>query len=246
MRILFTCLFCLLLSPLSLALPVEPQKECVILLHGLARTSSSMAKIEDALQKENYRVVNIDYASREHAIDKLASIAISEGLKTCRIYRPNHINFVTHSLGGILVRQYLSTNKIVELKRVVMLGPPNNGSEVVDNLKGMPGFKALNGPAGQQLGTSATDTPKLLGPVDFELGVIAGTQSINLILSNYLPNPDDGKVSAQSTKVEGMKDFIALPTTHTFMMKNEKVINQTLHFLKHGLFNVEDKTPNRL
>ena len=100
----------------------------------------------------------------------------------------------------------------------------------------MPGFEVLNGPAGLQLGTGDTDIPRQLGPVDFELGVIAGTQSINLILSTYLPATDDGKVTVASAQVEGMRDFITLPVTHPMMMKNATVIAQTLHFLQHGVF----------
>jgi len=134
------------------------------------------------------------------------------------------------------VRQYLNNHDIKELHRVVMLGPPNQGSEVVDTLRNTPGFEAFNGPAGMQLGTSDADIPRKLGPVDFELGVIAGTQSINLILSLYLPGIDDGKVTVEGAQVEGMKDFIALPVTHPMMMKNADVIAQTLYFLKLGKF----------
>ncbi len=210
--------------------------ECVILLHGLARTSSSMHTLETRLSKEGYIVNNIDYPSRNFSVEKLADIAIKEGIGLCRKKSTTRISFVTHSLGGILVRQYLKDHKLRDIGRVVMLGPPNQGSEVVDNLKNVPGFELINGPAGQQLGTKASDVPKSLGPVDFELGVIAGTQSINLLLSTLLPNPDDGKVSVESTKVKGMKDFIALPTTHPFMMKNEEVIKQIIQFLKHGKF----------
>jgi len=215
--------------------------ECVILLHGLARSASSMETLEQALSTNGYIVSNIDYPSRKHAIEKLAPLAIKGGIEYCRENSATRINFVTHSLGGILVRLYLKTNSLPDIGRVVMLGPPNQGSEVVDNLKDMPGFELINGPAGQQLGTGSSDIPISLGPVNFELGVIAGTQSINLLLSTMLPNPDDGKVSVESTKVKGMKDFIALPTTHPFMMKNEMVIKQTLHFLKNGSFLTEKK-----
>lgn len=214
-------------------------EDCVILLHGLARTASSMEKLQEKLQQADYLVVNVDYASRKHPIPSLADMAIGDGLLACRYKKAKRINFVTHSLGGILVRQYLSSKNIPELHRVVMLGPPNQGSEVVDSLRDVPGFEALNGPAGMQLGTSSTDIPRQLGPVDFELGVIAGTQSINLILSTYLPGTDDGKVTLESAQVKGMKDFIALPVTHPMMMKNSKVIDQTLYFLKQGSFNLE-------
>lgn len=211
-------------------------KECVVLLHGLARTADSMNKLEAALLEENYLVVNIDYPSRKHSVEDLANKAVGEGLDSCTAAGATRTHFVTHSLGGILVRAYTEQHEKVDIGRVVMLGPPNQGSEVVDNLRGTPGFKWLNGPAGMQLGTDRADVPKSLGPVNFELGVIAGTQSINLILSTFLPNPDDGKVSVEATKVEGMTDFMALPATHPFLMRNEAAIEQTLHFLKNGSF----------
>ena len=126
-----------------------------------------------------------------------------------------------------------------------MLGPPNKGSEVVDKLKYIPGFKFLNGPAGMRLGTGSEDIPKSLGPVNFELGVIAGTKSINLILSYYLPNPNDGKVSVESAKIDGMCEFVTLPTTHPFMMKNKLVIKEVIHFLKQGKFKSETTIEKR-
>ena len=210
--------------------------ECVVLLHGLARTSGSMNEMEQRLTDEGYFVANIDYPSRKEEILKLSDIAVGDGLNLCRKNNSSPVNFVTHSLGGILVRQYYKNHSPENIKRVVMLGPPNNGSEVVDSLKNMPGYELLNGPAGMQLGTEGTSIPKSLGAVNFELGVIAGTKSINLILSTFLPNPDDGKVSVESAKVDGMCGFVALPVTHPFLMKNEKVINEVIEFLAYGEF----------
>ena len=210
--------------------------ECVVLLHGLARTSNSMNELETKLTDEGFYVVNVDYPSRSKGIFELSEIAVTDGINKCSKNNSLPINFVTHSLGGILVRQYYKNHPPSNVKRVVMLGPPNNGSEVVDNLKEMPGYELLNGPAGMELGTSNSDIPKALGPVNFELGVIAGTQSINLILSAFLPNPDDGKVSVESTKVEGMCGFITLPVTHPFLMTNDKVISEVISFLRSGIF----------
>jgi hypothetical protein len=198
--------------------------ECVILLHGLARSSSSMEEMRTKLTKQGFYVANIDYPSREMPIEALSKLAISEGLVKCKQALARPINFVTHSLGGILVRQFYKNNDPQNLKRVVMLGPPNNGSEVVDKLKDVPGFEFYNGPAGMQLGTAETDVPKSLGSVNFDLGVVAGTRSINLLLSTLLPDPDDGKVSVDSTKVAGMCSFLALPVTHPFIMSNDDVI----------------------
>ena len=211
--------------------------ECVVLLHGLARTSSSMNKMEDALQEEGYTTANIDYPSREFEIAELANIAVEEGLKTCRAKDDiEKIHFVTHSLGGILVRQYLSTAPIDELGRVVMLGPPNQGSNAADDLDGVPGFDWMNGPAGRQLGKGEASVPLALGPVNFELGVIAGNRTIDPITSAVLDNPDDGRVSVEDTKVEGMDDFVIVEHSHAFMMRMRKPIQLTKAFLHSGSF----------
>ncbi len=214
----------------------DHKSECVILLHGLARTYLSMQCMQSALQKQGYFVANVNYPSRKLPIAELATIAIEAGLNKCHQQNLQNIHFATHSLGGILVRQYSEQQVICGLQRVVMLGPPNQGSEAVDKLKNVPGYTLVNGPAGQQLGTSDDDLPKKLGPVDFELGVIAGKRSLNPILSSLLTGQDDGKVAVENTRVEGMKDFIILPITHTFMMRNKQTIRQTLYFLEHGYF----------
>ncbi|MBC8210304.1 MAG: alpha/beta fold hydrolase [Gammaproteobacteria bacterium] len=209
---------------------------CVILLHGLARTPLSMQAMEYALQKQGYSVVNVSYPSRQLPVADLAIIAIEHGLQKCRQQNTSRIHIVTHSLGGILVRHYARDHAIAGLARVVMLGPPNQGSQVVDKLKKMPGFAFINGPAGLQLGTRPEDIPKQLGPVNFELGVIAGEKSFNPLLSTLIPGRNDGKVSIEGTKIDGMRDFICLPVSHTFMMRNPETIRQTLHFLQHGSF----------
>jgi len=214
--------------------PHLPPRECVILLHGLARSDRSFSKLTSVLNQKGYFAINYGYPSTKHNIEKLAQDAINDALSQC----PDEcrIHFVTHSMGGILVREYLSKNAIENLGRVVMLGPPNKGSQVVDSLKNLPGFKLINGPAGMQLGTGQMSVPNKLGAANFDVGIIAGTRSVNLILSTFLPKPDDGKVSVENTKLEGMADHISLPVTHPFMMNNNGVIKQVIHYLTHGEF----------
>ena len=215
--------------------------ECVITLHGLVRTAQSMEKMAGRLEKSGYSVANIDYPSREGTVQQLATPAIQEGLDLCAAQGATIVHFVTHSMGGILVRQHLSDHTMKNLGRVVMLAPPNQGSEVVDTLGDVPGYELLNGPAGLQLGTDAASVPQSLGPVDFDLGVIAGTQSINLVLSTMLPDADDGKVSVARAQIKGMCDFLVLDVTHPFIMKNDEVIDQVLHYLQHGEFSSKDQ-----
>ncbi len=206
----------------------------VVLLHGLARTKRSFKRLENSLIEHGYQVVNVGYPSTKMPIEQLADEAISKALARCQDAK--QIHFVTHSMGGILLRQYLKQHTMESLARVVMLGPPNHGSEVVDVLKNVVGFKFINGPAGLQLGTDSHSLVKQLGPATFELGVIAGTRSVNLLLSTLLPRPNDGKVSVESTRLEGMSQHLQLPVTHSFMMQNRQVITHVLHFLKHGSF----------
>jgi pimeloyl-ACP methyl ester carboxylesterase len=208
--------------------------ECVILLHGLARSAHSMDKMAEKLTEHGYQVLNIDYPSRAYSIEELAEQTISDALKQCQ---GMPVSFVTHSMGGILVRQFLSNHKVESLNKVVMLGPPNKGTEIVDKLSHLPGFSFINGEAGMQLGTGELSLPNQLGKANFDVGIIAGTQSINLLLSSLIPDTDDGKVSVESTKIDGMNDHIEMPTTHVFMMRNDAVIAQVICYLEQGKFN---------
>ena len=222
---------------------VASASDCVILLHGLARTSASMEKLASALTSEGFQVANTAYPSRDHTIEQLSKVAIESGLSACAPGATVH--FVTHSLGGILVRYYMENytenNDLEGLGRVVMLAPPNQGSGVVDVLRDLPVFEFVNGLAGLQLGTDPDSIPSRLGAVEFELGVIAGSRSLNPILSQFLPNPDDGKVSVESTRVEGMADFITVSHSHPFIMQASDVIQQTIHFIRNGKFSHEPR-----
>jgi triacylglycerol lipase len=210
--------------------------ECVILLHGLARTMKSMKKMASGLRENSYFVVNIGYPSRKHEIEYLSKNHIPPSITQCQNAHASPIHFVTHSMGGILIRDYLKRNTIEELGNVVMLSPPNKGSEIVDKIKNMPGFTILNGPAGQQLGTDLNSVPNRLGPVDFSLGIITGNRTINPLLSMLIPGDDDGKVSIKRARVEGMNDFIIMPHSHSFIMNQDAVILQTINFLQTDSF----------
>ena len=201
-----------------------------------------MNTMQKALLAEGFLTANIDYPSREHAIEELAMIAVEEGLKECQAKEDvERIHFVTHSLGGILVRQYLSDHSIETLGRVVMLGPPNKGSAAADEFGALPGYDWINGPAGRQMGKGEDSVPLQLGPVDFELGIIAGNRTIDPITSAVLDGPDDGKLEVEHTRVEGMHDFIVVDHSHAFMMRMQRPIELTIRFLRTGSFGESGK-----
>ena len=214
--------------------------EPIFLLHGLARTSSSMKSMERFLSDHNFSVSNLDYPSRHFTIPELAKKVRQQIITISEEKKLSTYHFVTHSMGGIILRQIQATNPLPDLGRVVMLGPPNQGSEIVDKLGKMKVFQLLNGPASLQLSTHTSSIPNQLGPVSFELGVIAGDRSINPILSSMIPGKDDGKVAIARTRVEGMKDFLIVHSPHPFLMNHKPAQENALHFIKTGKFIQDD------
>jgi pimeloyl-ACP methyl ester carboxylesterase len=217
--------------------PAAKPDECVILLHGLGRTAFSMQRMKRSLEGNGYYVANVDYPSRDHKIEVLAPLAIEDGLQQCGEKSGiTAVHFVTHSLGGILVRVYLVENTIANLGRVVMLAPPNQGSKAVDEMESIPGFDWLNGPAGYQLGKGPESLPLRLGVPEFDFAVIAGDRTIDPITSAVLDDPDDGKVSVSDTRLEGMRDFVVVPASHAMIMQDRDVIRLVMNYLARGSF----------
>ena len=209
------------------------ERRKVVLLHGLARTSRSMRPIDKFLKREGFSVFNLNYPSRKKSIEELSKF-VREQIQSNE-EKGIKLDFVTHSMGGIILRYIMKVDPLPNLGRVVMLGPPNQGSEVVDRLSKLKIFK-LMGPASLQLGTSSDGFVNTLGKVDFDLGVIAGNRSINPFLSLLIPGPDDGKVSVERAKVKGMNDFLVVPCSHSFFMSNLKVQKEIIFYLQNGNF----------
>jgi pimeloyl-ACP methyl ester carboxylesterase len=195
-----------------------------------------MRRLEEHLKGLGYTTINLAYPSTTKSIETIAETHLVAAVEGCEARRPGKIHFVGHSLGGLIVRQYLQRHSVPAGSRLVMLSPPNQGSEFVDLLLRVPLYRWITGPAGQEIGRGPGAVIHRLKPVEIEVGVIAGNRSINLLVSAFTDGPDDGLVSVKSTMLPEMRDFIVVPSTHTFIMRSPLVMRQVAHFFRHGRF----------
>jgi triacylglycerol lipase len=244
----FRFLLCLL--GLATAVTAAPSPtETVVLLHGLGRTRWSMAHLAHQLERDGYRVINLGYPSRSLPLETLARDWLPAQLQACGITSKTDdatVHFVTHSMGGIVVRLWLREGGTPGwLGRVVMLAPPNAGSELTDRMNAFAPFRWFTGANGRRLGTGATELPRALGPWPVSpgsargagsLGIIAADRSLNPLFSAWLPGPDDGKVTVASTRLAGMSDHVIVPFTHTWMAWRTETGRQIGNFLRDGRF----------
>ena len=215
----------------------------VIVLHGLIRSSNSMGVVADYLQsKSELTAINFEYASTRKSV---SSHAAALGKLIHRLGdQVTEINFVGHSMGNIVVRRYLHGGfhkgfKVdPRIKRMVMIGPPNQGSQMARLLKRSLIYKAVAGAAGSQMGETWEHLEKKLATPDFEFGIIAGGQSDeNESISNFfVRGKDDFTVGVEETKLPGASDFLVRPLLHSTMMKQPVTLKATLSFLENGYF----------
>lgn len=217
------------------------EKEFVILLHGMGRTRHSMRALARRLEKDGYTVINDGYPGTAKTVSEIAQTDLAPMVKKCGHAGAEKIHFVTHSLGGIVVRCYLQDHRLPEGSRIVMISPPNHGSELADAFRNIPLFRWLNGPAGTQLGTGPDSVPNRLGPVRGEIGIITGDRTLNPIFSWMISGKNDGKVSVESARLDEMTDFIVVHSSHSFIMQNRIVLEQAAVFLKTGKFNPKQR-----
>jgi pimeloyl-ACP methyl ester carboxylesterase len=214
----------------------DPRSPGVVLLHGIARTSRSLRKVEKALQAWGFATLNLDYASRRKTLEALAA-DIHPDITAFANSIGGPLHFVAHSMGGLLTRVYVARHRPAALGRVVMLGTPNGGSEVADLLKHLSLYRAFYGPAGQQLTTLQDDHLTSLPPLDYAVGIIAGISAIDPIASRFiLPRPNDGRVSVQSSRLADMTDHMTVKASHTGLVRHRVAIDQTIAFLREGRF----------
>lgn len=239
-------LFAIILVLPSLYASAQPEPACVVLLHGIGMRSYVMKRLESALRADGYRTVNLSYPSRKMPFEELAGEYLPAQLAKHDVARAPQLHFVTHSMGSLIVRKLIKDARPTNLGRVVMIGPPNQGSAAADVAKENAVLKKFLGGNLVRLGTGEDAIVKTLGPADFDLGIIAGEVAVNPVFGKALGGKNDGAVTIESARLDGMKDFLVVPYSHTLMLWRTEVVNQVRTFLCEGKFSrPEDETVGR-
>jgi pimeloyl-ACP methyl ester carboxylesterase len=205
----------------------------IIYLHGIGRTSRSLMPIRRAMPDAGFTHVMFEYPSTRVPLKQSAEYLHSVIQSLTDVDR---ISFVVHSMGGLVVRQYLKEHGNHRIHRLVMLGTPNKGAELADILRSNFAFRTIYGPAGQELITDEVGTIRSLPAPSCEFAVVAGGRNDGKGFNPLLPGDDDGTVTVESARLEGAADFLLVPKVHSFLMSDPTVIAAVRHFLDHGRF----------
>ncbi len=208
----------------------------VIILHGLGMNRLSMSGVAHHLSKNGWQAHNISYPSLNKGFEEIVIDHIAPAVAAIDA---DSIDFVGHSMGGLLIRLYALRYGVQRIRRAVMLGTPNHGSQVADVMRGYAAFQWFAGAVGQGLTTAAEGIHAQLPPVNFDCGVIAGDSGFLNLGTTYLadiPRPNDGIVSVESTRVAGMKDHVVVSAEHSQMILSPAVWQLAAKFLTDGKF----------
>jgi len=224
------------LTPTTISEHPNNGRDYIVMIHGLFNSSERMEDFEDYFAGKGYQVLNIDYPSTKYPIEELDKKFIKPMIDAIPVTESQKIHFITHSLGGLVLRHYLTHNRPPQLGQVIMLSPPNHGSELADLLLKRRLVQRVAGPAAMELRTLDNRFFQKLGPIDYPLGIIAGNKSYTRSTERHLPGMDDGMVAISSMKLKGMKDFIILNEHHRGLTRNLEAMEQANHFLKNSRF----------
>lgn len=209
--------------------------DVVVLVHGFDKDWRAMEAMADFLRAHDYRVINLDYPTRSLRAGPILAILAGELKGCCADAR--RVDFVGHSFGGILIRDYLAHHPVPNLGRVVLIATPNGGSEFADFIENdVPWLRRTLGPLLAEMGTGPDDLPAKLPRPSYPVGVIAGDLTHNPLGAWILPGPDDGAVSVASTRFDGMTDFVVVPANHFWLRHDPQVFAEILNFLRKGQF----------
>lgn len=213
----------------------EPRvRHMVLLIHGLGRSADAFNQMQEALRQAGYDAASVNYPSTRQSIS--AHAANLEHLIEA-LEEVDTISFVTHSLGGLVIRDMLSRDGAwksrLHVHRIVMIGPPNQGSHLAQKLRRVPGYQFLTGESGRELSSGFASG---LPIPEAEFGIIAGGRGNDVGFNPLLPGDDDGFVTVAETRLDGVRDHLIVNTTHGLLDDHPITIESTIRFLRTGCF----------
>ena len=208
-------------------------KHTVVMIHGIARSTGTFRVLRRALRDTEWNAVAFGYKSTRGALEDHAD-ALARFLDN--LEGQETISFVTHSMGGLILRHLLARKRPLQqprqIGRIVLIAPPNQGSRIADTLKDLRAYKAFYGPAGQQLiPSSVAKVPGLSGN---EFAVVAGGKGNGKGFNPLLPGDDDGTVAVAETLLDGARDSLLVPAIQARISNNPITVRATISFLRHG------------
>lgn len=214
----------------------EGAGDYVVLVHGLDWFRDTLEPTAEFLNRHGYETINVRYPSRKVAAPEEAVTWVRQVIaEQCRD-RKKRVHLVAHSMGALVVREFLAAGKPPRLGRVVFLAAPNQGTPLAEALKWKMLAKIISPAVAVSCCPDRTDS-KLPDTADYAPGILMGNRSGWFpYLSPFIKGPDDGVVAVESGKLGGMADFRVLTTSHTRMPRNAKAQREVLTFLQAGRF----------
>jgi pimeloyl-ACP methyl ester carboxylesterase len=232
--------------------PLKEPETVFLLLHGLMRTASSMKPIEtelierlgetqpgndqDSFEAGSIAIVRFQYASTRASIASHA-----EALRELVENLPGkpRLKLAGHSLGNIVTRMAIAQWReqgdpkgvLDRIDRVVMMGPPNQGSSFAKRLSQLGLFEMITGKSGMQLGPNWEGLSNNLGIPPCPFMIIAGDLTGTSIQNPLLSGPNDAVVTVQEAKLEGMSELKVFPVLHSFLMQDTRCVEAAVEFL---------------
>lgn len=217
----------------ELVAPGDGKVRVVVLQHGLFRTPASLGRLERTLMAHGYEVLNPGYASTNDTIEAHAGrlAAAIEARQTAGAV--DAFAFVGHSMGGLVIQQYLRQPGAVTPWACVYLGTPHRGAVLCDLRKHWFLFRLAMGTSGA-LQLSPGD-PLHRWPIPWaeRSGAVVGDLGAG---NASIPGDDDGTVGVDEATFEGASAALRLPLGHTRLSFDERAIDAVLHFLRRGTF----------
>ncbi len=210
-----------------------PNQHLVLLVHGIAPLPGPFGSMEAALGEAGFDATAISYPSTRGSIEDHAA-GIARLLDTTD--GSTKVSFVTHSMGGLVVRHLLAMDSAwkqrIKVGRIVQIAPPNQGAEMAGWVSRFRPYQLVFGRAGQGLSPRAA---KSIPTLNYPFAIIAGGKGDEVGFNPLLSGDDDGVVRVSETALMYAQAHLLVRANHAMLVGHPQVIKATTQFLKHGM-----------